>query len=57
MELRLEKITKTFQSFDAVKDVSLELEQGVYGLLGHNASALKIREKEANLDNQSCQKS
>lgn len=38
MELRLEKITKTFQSFDAVKDVSLELEQGVYGLLGHNGA-------------------
>ena len=38
MELRLEKITKTFQSFNAVKDMSLELEQGVYGLLGHNGA-------------------
>lgn len=38
MELRLENLTKSFDGFKAVNDVTYNMEKGVYGLLGVNGA-------------------
>ena len=38
MELRLEGLTKQFGSVRAVDDVSFDMKNGVYGLLGVNGA-------------------
>ena len=39
MELELKKLTKEFQGFKAVDDITLTMSNGVYGLLGVNGAA------------------
>ena len=38
MELELKKLTKEFQGFKAVDDITLTMSNGVYGLLGVNGA-------------------
>ena len=38
MELELKKLTKEFQEFKAVDDITLTMSNGVYGLLGVNGA-------------------
>ena len=40
MELELKKLTKEFQGFKAVDDITLTMSNGVYGLLGVNGAQI-----------------
>mgnify|MGYP000912680155 CR=1 FL=1 len=42
MELELKKLTKEFQGFKAVDDITLTMSNGVYGLLGVRYQGLPL---------------